>query len=121
MTIVPAVFANAAGCLRARVDAESQTYVELVVMMLSTMRDIYQVVVRSFSASNALTCAWSRLGKRQNMANFVRECFVCCRAIPSWSHTRGCQMRLGGGGGNGTLCRVCIVSFCIMGLGFCLR
>jgi hypothetical protein len=40
--LIETVFANAAGCLRARVDAESQTYVELVVMMLSTMRDIYQ-------------------------------------------------------------------------------
>lgn len=47
-TIVAAVFANVAGCLRARVDAESQAYVELVVMMLSTMRDTYQVAVYSF-------------------------------------------------------------------------
>ena len=42
MTIVLAVFANTAGCLRARVDAESQAYVELIVVMLSTMRDVYQ-------------------------------------------------------------------------------
>lgn len=42
MTIVAAAFANTAGCLRVRVDAESQGYVEMVVMMLSTMRDIYQ-------------------------------------------------------------------------------
>lgn len=40
-----AVFANVAACLRARVDAESQSYAELVVMMLATMRDIYQVAV----------------------------------------------------------------------------
>ncbi|KAH0836569.1 cell differentiation family, Rcd1-like-domain-containing protein [Lanmaoa asiatica] len=40
--LIETVFANAAGCLRVRVDAESQAYVELVVMMLSTMRDIYQ-------------------------------------------------------------------------------
>ncbi|KAF8557733.1 hypothetical protein OG21DRAFT_1601471 [Imleria badia] len=40
--LIETVFANVAACLRARVDAESQTYAELVVMMLSTMRDIYQ-------------------------------------------------------------------------------
>ncbi|KAF8141719.1 Mus7/MMS22 family-domain-containing protein [Boletus edulis] len=40
--LIETVFANCATCLRARVDAESQTYAEMIVMMLSTMRDIYQ-------------------------------------------------------------------------------
>ncbi|KAF9221440.1 hypothetical protein BS17DRAFT_785404 [Gyrodon lividus] len=40
--LIETVFSNVAGCLRARLDAESQAYAEFVVMMLSTMRDIYQ-------------------------------------------------------------------------------
>ncbi|KAG9312886.1 Mus7/MMS22 family-domain-containing protein [Chiua virens] len=40
--LIETVFANTAACLRAKSDAESQGYAELVVMMLSTMRDIYQ-------------------------------------------------------------------------------
>ena len=40
-------------------DAKSQAYVELVVVMLSTMRDMYQVFVHLFSVSNALTCKYN--------------------------------------------------------------
>lgn len=56
LTIVLAAFANTAGCLRVRVDAESQAYVELVVVMLSRMRDIYQVTVLFVYCSSPLTC-----------------------------------------------------------------
>ncbi|KAF9245333.1 Mus7/MMS22 family-domain-containing protein [Melanogaster broomeanus] len=42
LQLIETVFSNVARCLRAKLDAETQAYAELVVMMLSTMRDIYQ-------------------------------------------------------------------------------
>ncbi|KIK80889.1 hypothetical protein PAXRUDRAFT_833254 [Paxillus rubicundulus Ve08.2h10] len=46
--LIETVFSNVARCLRAKLDAESQTYAEFVVTMLSTMRDIYQVTAAPF-------------------------------------------------------------------------
>lgn len=69
-TIVLAVFANTAGCLRTRVDAESQTYAEMVVVMLSTMRDIYQVGVNFRS----LLCADASMESAEDKAEYGEFC-----------------------------------------------
>ena len=89
LTIVPAVFANTARCLRARVDAESQTYVELVVMMLSTMRDIYQVVVRSFLCFGRADMRLESVGQKVEYGEFCQRVFRMLLSHPELvSHPR---------------------------------
>ncbi|KIJ20769.1 hypothetical protein PAXINDRAFT_6551 [Paxillus involutus ATCC 200175] len=51
--LIETIFSNVARCLRAKLDAESQAYVEFVVTMLSTMRDIYQVTAFHLSRSGS--------------------------------------------------------------------
>lgn len=89
MTIVLAIFANAAGCLRTRVDAESQTYAELVVMMLSAMRDIYQVVVRSLLCFERSDMYLESTGQKAEYGEFCRRVFRMLSRHPELvSHPR---------------------------------
>lgn len=96
MIVIPGVFSNTAGCLRTRVDAESQAYVEMVVMMLSTMRDIYQASVRPYSIGNALTYNRNWGMRERNMVYFVGWCLMWCWAILSCPHTRDYRICLSG-------------------------
>lgn len=89
MTIATAVFANAAGCFRAKVDAESQAYAELVVMMLSTMRDIYQVVVRSFPCFECSDMYSESVEEKAEYGEFCRRVFDMLLGHPELvSHPR---------------------------------
>ncbi|KAH7890678.1 Mus7/MMS22 family-domain-containing protein [Phlebopus sp. FC_14] len=45
LPLIDVVFSNIAGCLRLRLDAESQSYAGFLVSVLSAMRDIYEVFV----------------------------------------------------------------------------
>lgn len=56
-------------------DAESQTYVELVVMMLSTMRDIYQVAVRSFLCFECSNVCLKRAEEKAEYGEFFQRVF----------------------------------------------
>lgn len=90
MIIVAAVFANVAGCLRARVDGESQAYAELVVMMLSTMRDIYQVLaVHPFLCFECSDMYLESVEEKAEYGDFCRRVFGMFLSHPELvSHPR---------------------------------
>lgn len=56
-------------------DVESQTYAELVVMMLSTMRDIYQVAARSFFCFECSDVCLERAEEKAEYGEFCRRVF----------------------------------------------
>lgn len=70
-------------------NAKSQAYVELVVMMLSTMRDIYQVAVRSFFCFEYADVYVESTEDREEYGAFCRRVFGILQKHPELvSHPR---------------------------------